>query len=54
MMAEKDTFLKKGHCNSYQPLFKPGFFCVLHQNKALYNFNKRGQGPKAGCCFCPD
>ena len=27
---------------------------VLHQNKALYNFCKRGQGLKAVRCFCLD
>ena len=30
------------------------FLSALYQNKALYNFQKRGQGSKAWCCFCLD
>ena len=30
------------------------FLNVLHQNKGLYNFYIKGQGPKARRCFCLD
>ena len=33
ILARKDTFLKKRHQK----------FSVLHRNKALYNFRKKGQ-----------
>ena len=45
--------LKKGHHSFYHP-YTNSFFNVLHQNKALFNCHKRGQGLKAGCCFCVD
>ena len=36
------SFLKKGNKNFTTPCSVP-FLSVLHQNKALYNFRKRGQ-----------
>ena len=36
-MAKKDTFLEKGHSKSLFNLI------VLHQDKVLRNFHKRGQ-----------
>ena len=33
ILSRKGTFLKKGHQK----------FCVLHRNKALYNFREKGQ-----------
>ena len=48
ILAKKGTFFeKKGHQTFYHPLFNP-FLSVLHQNKALHNFHKRGQHPIPG------
>ena len=39
---KKSTFYKKGH-QIFHPSYSIPFLNVLHQNKALYNFHKRGQ-----------
>ena len=39
-------FEKKGHQIFHQPLFNP--LSVLHQNKAMDNFYKRGKHPIVG------
>ena len=44
---------KRAPQNSPPPSSSP-FLSVLHQNQGLYNFYIRGQGPKAGRCFCLD
>ena len=41
-LAKKGTFLKKGSQNFITPYSTPSL-SVLHQNKVLYNFHKRGQ-----------
>ena len=45
---EVDFFLKKVHQKFHHPLFNP-FSNVLHQNKAMHNFHKRGHCPNARC-----
>ena len=45
ILAKKGIFFeKKGTTNFTTPYSNP-FFDVLHQNKALHNFHKRGQYP---------
>ena len=39
---KKSTFYKKGHF-IFHPSYLISFLSALHQNKALYNFRKRGQ-----------
>ena len=39
---KRALFLKKGHQN-FHPSYSIPFLSVLHHNKALYNFRKRGQ-----------
>ena len=39
---------------SSPPPIKTCFLSILHQNKALYNLHRRGQGPESGPCFCLD
>ena len=57
ILAKKVTFFKKkGAHEFHHPLFNP-FLSVLHQDKVLHNFCKRGQysivkckkGPDKGC-----
>ena len=57
-LAKKGTFFKKkGAHKFHHPLFNP-FLSVLHQDKVLHNFCKRGQysivkckkGPDKGLC----
>ena len=51
MLAKKGTFFsKKGHHHHLQ--FNP-FLSVLHQNKVLLNFHKRGQRLIAGRLLVP-
>ena len=50
MLAKKGTFLKKGHHHHLQ--FNP-LLSVLHQNKVLLNFHKRGQRLIAGRILVP-
>ena len=39
---KRALFWKKGHQKFHHPLFNP-FLSLLHQNKALHNFLKRGK-----------
>ena len=43
ILAKKGTFLKKNATKTLPPHLKSPFLSVLHQNKALHNFHKRGQ-----------
>ena len=40
---KKGTFLKKGHQKYPRPPYSIPFLSFSHQNKALYNFRKKGQ-----------
>ena len=43
VLAKKGTFLKKRHQKFHPTSYSIPFLSVLHQNKVLYNFHKRGQ-----------
>ena len=49
MLAKKETFFQKKGTNNFIIPYLILFLRVLHQNKALHNFHKRGQGLIAGC-----
>ena len=50
MLAKKGTFFqKKKGANNFIIPYLILFLRVLHQNKALHNFDKRGQRLIAGC-----
>ena len=41
-------FLKKKGTKKFTTTFQTRFFSILHQNKVLHNFQKRGKHMKAG------
>ena len=41
-LSERALFYEKGH-QKFHPSYSIPFLSVLHQNKALYNFHKRGK-----------
>ena len=43
ILARKDTFLKRRAPQFYPLPYSIPFLSVLHRNKALYNFRKKGQ-----------
>ena len=47
MLAKKGTFLQKKDTNNF--IIPYLILFVLHQNKALHSFHKRGQRPIARC-----
>ena len=55
ILAKKGTLFEektKKVTTNFITLYSNQFLSVLDENKALYNFQKMGQGLKAGCCFC--
>ena len=53
-LPKRALFLRKRALKNSPPPSSSPFLSVLHQNQGLYNFYIRGQGPKAGRCFCLD
>ena len=49
MLAKKGTFFQKKGTNNFIIPYLILFLRVLHQNKALHNFHKKGQRLIAGC-----
>lgn len=53
-MAKKTPSLEKKDTINFTTPYSNLALSALHQIKALNNFHKRGQGPKAACYFCLD
>ena len=50
ILAQKSTFLGKKNTKNLTTPYSMPFLSVLHQNKALHNFHKRGK--RLNCWMC--